>query len=88
MKKLFALFPALVGIANASAVDQSDRAITAAQARALVLASLTPEQKRLPSLGVDAYKDPNDQGTALPRLRAIDALGRRQLRLEESEDRL
>lgn len=45
--------------ANASAVDQPERKITADQARALVFASLTPEQKRLPSLGADPYKDPN-----------------------------
>lgn len=59
MKRSLILLLASLWAASASAVDHPDRTITADQARALVLASLTPEQKRLPSLGADPYKDPN-----------------------------
>jgi hypothetical protein len=59
MKKSLVLLVASLCAANASAADHPDRTITAGQARALVLASLTPEQKQLPSLGADPYKDPN-----------------------------
>ena len=59
MKRACVLLLASLCAANASAVDQPERKITADQARALVLASLNPEQRRLPSLGADPYKDPN-----------------------------
>lgn len=59
MKRSLVLLLASLCAANASAVDHPDRTITADQARALVLASLTPEQRRLPSLGADPYKDTN-----------------------------
>lgn len=59
MKRLFVFLLASLWAAQASAVDNPGRTITADQARALVLASLSPEQKRLPSLGADPYKDPN-----------------------------
>jgi hypothetical protein len=60
MKKLFVLFLLVFFcVANAVAAGLPERNITADQARALVLASLSPEQKRLPSLGADSYKDPN-----------------------------
>jgi hypothetical protein len=59
MKRACVLLLASLCAANASAVDQPERKVTADQARALVLASLNPEQKRLPSLGADPYKDPN-----------------------------
>ena len=59
MKKTFVLLLAALCAASASAVDQPERKITGGQARALVLASLTSEQKRLPSLGADPYNDPN-----------------------------
>jgi hypothetical protein len=35
--------------------------IDADQAKALVMASLTPKERRLPSLGVDPYDDPNSK---------------------------
>lgn len=60
MKKLFVLlFLVSLCVASAVATGRPERNITADQARALVLVSLTPEQKRLPSLGADPYKDPN-----------------------------
>jgi hypothetical protein len=59
MRKLFVLVLALFCAVSARAVDLPDRTVTADQARALVLASLRPKQRRLPSLGVDPYKDPN-----------------------------
>jgi hypothetical protein len=59
MKKLFVVLLASLCAANASALDHPDRKLTVDQARALVLASLTPEQKRLPSLGAEPYNDPN-----------------------------
>lgn len=60
MKTFFiSLFLAFICAANAVAADHPDRNMTADQARALVLASLTPGQKRLPSLGAEPYKDPN-----------------------------
>src|ERR1700693_2088501 len=59
MNKLFAVLLASLCAANASALDPPDRKLTVDQARALVLASLTPEQKRLPSLGAESFDDPN-----------------------------
>ena len=60
MTKFFVLLLASLWATTASAVDHSDRKITAAQARALVLASLIPKQRQLPSLGADPYKDPSN----------------------------
>jgi hypothetical protein len=59
MKTLFVVLLASLCAANASAVDPPDRKLTVDEAHALVLASLTPEQKRLSSLGADPYNDPN-----------------------------
>jgi hypothetical protein len=42
---------------NACAAGASPSKIDAEQARALVMASLTPKQRQLPSLGADAYND-------------------------------
>lgn len=41
------------------AVGPSPSKIDADQAKALVIASLTPKERRLPSLGTDPYNDPN-----------------------------
>jgi LmbE family N-acetylglucosaminyl deacetylase len=60
MKKVCVLLAALIRATSASGVDHPDHRITADQAQTLVLASLTGEQKRLPSLGVEPpYTDPN-----------------------------
>ena len=59
MSKLFVVLLASLCAANASALDPPSRKLTADEAHALVLASLTPEQKRLPSLGADPYNNPN-----------------------------
>jgi hypothetical protein len=48
-----------VYVSIASASDHPKRMVTPAQAKALVLASLTAEQKRLPRLGAEQYDDPN-----------------------------
>jgi len=60
MKKALALLllGSLPGI-EAGATQDSGKKIAIAQARALVLASLTPEQKRLPKVGAEPYDDPN-----------------------------
>lgn len=44
---------------SACAAGPSPNKIDADQARALVMASLTPKERRLPSLGADPYNDPN-----------------------------
>jgi hypothetical protein len=60
MRKIFVLLiAALSAVLSSNAVDLPNRKVTPSQARELVLASLSPEQRRLPSLGVDPYKDPN-----------------------------
>jgi hypothetical protein len=59
MKTLFVVLLASLWAADASALDPLDRKLTVDEAHALVLASLTPEQKRLPSLGAEPYNDPN-----------------------------
>jgi hypothetical protein len=46
------------GTSIASATKLSPDRIDAAQAKALVIASLTPKQRRLPSLGVEPYRVP------------------------------
>jgi len=59
MKTLFVVLLASLCAADASALDPPDRKLTVDEAHALVLASLTPEQKRLPSLGAESFDDPN-----------------------------
>jgi|SRR5580658_5770595 hypothetical protein len=59
MKSTFMLLLLTLCAITANAVDQPEHKITADQARALVLASLTPEQTGLPSLGADPYNDPS-----------------------------
>jgi hypothetical protein len=46
-------------LATACPQDLPNRMITPAQAKALVLAALTPEQRRLPKLDANQYQDPN-----------------------------
>ena len=58
MKTLFVVLLASLCAAKASALDPPDRNLTVDEAHALVLASLTPEQKRLPSLGAETFNDP------------------------------
>jgi hypothetical protein len=60
MRKAIALL-LLVSLSaiEVSAAEAPDKKITTAQARALVLASLTPDQKRLPKVGAEQYDDPN-----------------------------
>jgi len=43
----------------ACAAEPSSNKINANQAKALVMASLTSKERRLPSLGADPYNDPN-----------------------------
>lgn len=45
---------------TAQVADRSPRAITITEARALVLASLSPNQRQFPRLGADQYDDPNN----------------------------
>jgi hypothetical protein len=60
MKRACVLLVAFLWATSASSIDQIDRRITPDQAQALVLASLTLQQKRLRSLGVEPpYNDPN-----------------------------
>jgi len=58
MSKLIAVVICLQ-LATAYPSESPKRMITLAQAKVLVLASLTPEQKRLPKLGADQYNDPS-----------------------------
>ena len=46
-------------LATAQPSTHPQRTITPAQAKALVLAALTPEQKRLPKLGAEPYDYPS-----------------------------
>lgn len=48
-------------IVNISAVGQAKRKVTSDQGRMLVLASLSAQQRRLPSLEADQYEDPKSQ---------------------------
>ena len=54
------LFVALY-VTNATAANQAERKVTTDQGRTLVLASLTPQQRRLPSLEADLYSDPKSK---------------------------
>ncbi|MGA2570849.1 MAG: hypothetical protein ABSF23_10040 [Terracidiphilus sp.] len=59
MKRVFVLLFACLCVSDASAADKAEHKVTPDQARALVLASLTPKQRQLPSLGADSFNDPN-----------------------------
>jgi hypothetical protein len=59
MKRAFLLLFACVCVSDASAANQTEHKVTSDQARALVLASLTPKQRQIPSLGADTFNDPN-----------------------------
>ena len=57
--KIFGLLILTVLVSTAFATEPSSARIDARQAKALVMASLTSKQRRLPSLGIEPYKDPN-----------------------------
>ena len=61
MKITIVLLFASLCVIDASAVGQAKRTVTPDQGRMLVLASLTPKQRRLPSLEADPYKDPKSK---------------------------
>ena len=65
MRKLFVFLFAALCAANASAVDLPGRTITADQARELVLASLSPKQRQLPSLGIEPPYNSQDSSKFL-----------------------
>lgn len=58
MKRAFVLLVAFLCVLNARAADQALRKVTPDQARVLVLASLTPKQRQLPSVETDPYGNP------------------------------
>jgi hypothetical protein len=53
------VFAVFLNLVAAYGSDQRERVITPVQAKALVLASLTPGEKRLPGLGADRFDDPH-----------------------------
>ncbi len=57
MKITTILIFASLCVIDASAVGQTNRKVTPDQGRMLVLASLSPQQRRLPSLEADPYED-------------------------------
>jgi hypothetical protein len=50
-----------LSIIEIHAAQNLDKKITSAQAKALVLVSLTPNQKRLPGVGAEPYDYPNSK---------------------------
>jgi len=61
MKSTIALLTVSLFGMGASAAGETRRTVTPDQGRILVLASLTPEQRRLPSLEAEIYKDPKSK---------------------------
>lgn len=61
MKNILLLLFAFLYVMGASAADQAGRKLTIGQGRTLVLASLTAQQRRLPSLEADPYNDPHSK---------------------------
>ncbi|MGD0155932.1 MAG: hypothetical protein ABSB50_07530 [Terracidiphilus sp.] len=59
MKRAFVLLCACLFVSDASAADKAEHKVTPNQAEALVLASLTPKERRLPSVGVELDNGPN-----------------------------
>ena len=60
MKKVLSLLILVsLSVIDVGAVQNSGKRITLSQARALVLASLTPEQQLLPGVGAEQYDDPH-----------------------------
>jgi hypothetical protein len=59
MKCAFVLLLASLCATSARATDQPKSKITNDEARTLVMASLTNQQRRLPSLGAESYDDPD-----------------------------
>lgn len=60
MKKAVVLLFACLCTLSAGAADQAGRKVTQDQARVLVMATLTPKQRQLPSLETDPYMNPGD----------------------------
>lgn len=60
-KHLLGLLIIALSASSTCAAGASPNKIDADQAKALVMASLTPKEKRLPSLGADPYNDPNSK---------------------------
>jgi len=66
MKYLLVLFLSLLPCASLThAQAETSRRLTVAQARALVLAALTPQQRRLPKLGAESDDAPRSPSTFL-----------------------
>jgi hypothetical protein len=60
MKKAIILIALVsLSVVGTSATEAPGKRITVAQAKALVLASLTPEQKHLPGVGAEGYNGKN-----------------------------
>lgn len=61
MRKLITLCLLMsLNLTTAVASGPAERKITVEQARALVMASLTTQQRRLPKLGLEHFDDPNN----------------------------
>ena len=60
-KRLLGLSIIALSASSSCAAGSSSNKIDMDQAKALVMASLTPKERRLPSLGVDPYDDPNSK---------------------------
>lgn len=61
MRKVIALcFLLALDLATAVTSGPAERKITVEQARALVMASLTAQQRRLPKVGVEHFDDPDN----------------------------
>ena len=58
-KRLLGFLLIILSAASACATEPSPDRLDSEQATALVMASLSPRERRLPRLGVDPYKDPN-----------------------------
>jgi len=59
MNRISALLLVSIWAIKAGATDPPGNKITSDQARALVIASLSRQQRRLPSLGAESFDDPN-----------------------------
>ena len=61
MKNALLVLLAALYVTNAGAADQAEHKVTTDQGRMLVLASLTPQQKRLPSIEANPYGNSNSK---------------------------
>jgi hypothetical protein len=59
MKRAIVILLGCLYVLSASADDKAEPRVTPDQARVLVLASLSPKQRRLPGLETDLYNDPH-----------------------------